>query len=121
MATLRWIAILAVAVTFLVAGCGRDLREESRRRQCRANMNALATEQALYRAAHQCWADSVSQLDELAGRAEPLLCPSCSRGYEMSVDGSGYVIECPSEDAHGTVVSGIPSWGDDRPASRGSS
>lgn len=90
-------------------------------RQCRANMNALATEQALYRAAHGCWADSVALLDELAGRKVPLLCPSCSRGYEMSVDESGYAIECPSDDPHGAVVNGVPSWTGGSPVSRGGS
>lgn len=117
MATRRWIAILAFA-TLLVAGCGRDLREESRRRQCRANMNALATEQALYKAAHQCWADSVSELDDLAGRSVPLVCPSCNSEYTMSADEAGYAIECPNGDCHGTVVNGAPSWQDEQPRAR---
>lgn len=118
---LRVLPALLAALSPMWSGCGGRLEDVARMRQCRANMNTLATEQALYRATYGCWADSVDLLDGLAGRTEPLLCPSCSKGYEMSVDESGYTVECPSENPHGAVVNGTPSWSEERPVSRGGS
>jgi hypothetical protein len=81
------------------------------RRECRANMNTLATDQALYRLTNGEWADRVEDLDEIADRSEALTCPECGRPYELTATPEGYVISCPMG-KHGRIETGIPSWQD---------
>ncbi|MBD3369914.1 hypothetical protein GF402_06075 [Candidatus Fermentibacteria bacterium] len=103
------LCILAFLCISCGAGKGNRLREASMRRECRANMNALATDQALYRLNNGVWARRMEDLDELANRDEPLACPECGRTYELEITSEGYAISCPM-DKHGRIETGIASW-----------
>lgn len=93
----------------LISGCGDRLREISRERQCRANLNILATDQAVFRSTHSRWASTVEELDQAAGRTLTLLCPSCMQPYRLALSGDDYLLECPAG-KHGSIQTGTPSW-----------
>jgi hypothetical protein len=84
------------------------LREISKRRTCRANMNIICTDQANYCDANGEWAETIEQLDEYAGRPQPLTCPESGEDYLLELLDSGYVISCP--DGHGSINTGRRSW-----------
>lgn len=103
------IAALALAA-LLAAAAGCDgFRNEAETRQCRANMNSLSTEQALFRTTYGRWASSIAELDRLAGRTVPLACPVDGSGYAMEAGGDGYTLSCPCGE-HGSIETGSPSW-----------
>lgn len=106
-------AVILLCAVMLIAGCD-GFRNEAETRQCRANLNTLSTEQALFRTTYGRWAASIDELDDIAGRTLPLVCPACGEGYEMDVDpADGYVLECPCNE-HGSIVTGTPSWAGER-------
>jgi hypothetical protein len=117
--TPRTVLLLAVSVlaAMTAGGCGSRLREASEQRQCRANMNQLATEEAQFFQANGRWAE-LHELELRAHRTDPLLCPSCSGLYRVTLAGSSYRIDCPC-DRHGFVQDGNQSWAtEERPVTR---
>lgn len=118
--------ILAAAVS-LGSGCesgqADELSDRWKLNECRANMNTLATDQALYMLTTGEWTGSVAKLDSIGKRRQPLVCPSCRREYTIDLYDGGYIIRCPVEE-HGSVDTGVPSWGEqpvaatDEPGSR---
>jgi hypothetical protein len=106
-------AMMAVAA-LLVSGCesgkAEELSDQWKLNECRANMNTLATDQALYMLTTGEWTGSVAKLDSIGKRRRPLVCPSCGREYTIDLHANGYVISCPLEE-HGSVDTGVPSWG----------
>lgn len=101
-------ALLLAALLAVAPGCD-GFRNEAETRQCRANMNSLSTEQALYRTTYGRWASSIAELDRLSGRTVPLVCPSDGNGYVMEAGGDGYTVTCPCCE-HGSIETGSPSW-----------
>lgn|GEM_PF-581307 len=101
--------LLLVFALSALPGCGDHIREVARERTCRANMNTLATDQALFRTANGRWATSTGELDRVAGRSVTLLCPNDLQPYRISVEGDDYTIECPCG-VHGSIRTGTPSW-----------
>jgi hypothetical protein len=114
MATSRLILriILAVLLLTLLGSCNGNasetLGEISIRRQCRANMNTLCTDQANYCDANGEWASDIDKLDEHARRANPLRCPETDEEYLMELTECGYIISCPA--GHGSINTGRVSW-----------
>jgi hypothetical protein len=108
---LRLLSLSAILVA-LSCGDGAEggsLSEISGTRQCRANLNTLCTEMAVYRDQHGEWAASPGQLDSVSGRARPLACPESGLEYIITTDDEGgYLIECPS--GHGSILTGRRSW-----------
>ena len=105
--------ITAVAIIIIsFSGCnGNDyesISEISKRRQCRANMNTLCTDQANYCDANGEWAQDLQHLDEYARRARPLTCPETGEEYILELSECGYKISCPAE--HGSIETGRRSW-----------
>ena len=104
--------VSASFVIILFTACsGSDsesLREISKRRTCRANMNILCTDQANYCDANGEWAETIEQLDESAGRLQTLKCPESGEEYLLEQSESGYVITCPA--GHGSIDTGRRSW-----------
>ncbi len=108
--------ILRIAVTALIiiafsacSGNGSEsFNEISKRRQCRANLNTLSTDQANYCDAQGEWASEVEQLDQYARRPRPLTCPESGEGYILELSDSGYSISCPA--GHGSIDTGRRSW-----------
>lgn len=104
----------AVSIIFLIAfsACnGSDsesINEISKRRQCRANMNTICTDQANFCDATGEWASDMEQLDEYARRPRSLTCPESGEGYILEQSDSGYVISCPA--GHGSINTGRRSW-----------
>lgn len=84
------------------------LRDISKRRTCRANMNNLCTDQATYCDVNGEWAATIEQLDECAGRLQALTCPESGEEYLLESSDSGYVISCPA--GHGFIDTGRRSW-----------
>lgn len=107
-ASIPALALTAAVVLALVPGCD-GFRNEAETRQCRANMNLLSTEEALFRTTYGRWAVSIAELDRLAGRTVPLECPVCGEGYVMEAGGDGYTVTCPCGE-HGSIETGSPSW-----------
>ncbi len=103
-------AAALVLITFSAcSGSGSESIEEiSIRRQCRANMNTICTEQASYCDATGEWASDMEQLDQYARRAGPLTCPVSREEYLLEQSDSGYVIICPA--GHGSIDTGRRSW-----------
>jgi len=97
-------------------GDGEDsaLTEISQVRQCRANMNTLATDQAMYHLMNGDWATSINQLNEEIGRPAALVCPECGEEYVMSLEEGCYTITCPGG-LHGSVSNGMPTWSEGSP------
>lgn len=105
--------LLALSLILMFGGCSRESSAEllnfSRERQCRANMNTLATDQANYRDAMGFWADSNEDLDRYARRPRPLTCPSTREEYTIELkEEGGYTIRCPGN--HGSIDTGRRSW-----------
>ncbi|HOA05660.1 MAG TPA: hypothetical protein PLF04_09105 [Candidatus Fermentibacter daniensis] len=102
-------SVILLCAVLLAAGC-EGIRNEAETRQCRANLNTLSTEQALFRSTFGRWADDIHELDGFAKRTVPLVCPSCGEGYDMEVDpAGGYTLACPCGE-HGSIVTGTTSW-----------
>jgi hypothetical protein len=102
--------IAAALVLALLPGCD-GFRNEAEVRQCRANLNTLSTEQAIFYSTYDRWATDIQELDDMSGRTVPLVCPSCGEGYGMTLDNGGYTVRCPDEDAtHGSIQTGRSSW-----------
>ncbi len=103
----------ALVISLLICACSGGensrLREIARTRQCRANMNILCTDQAVYHMLHGSWSLSITELDAEADRPVPLVCPADDQEYIMVADSAGYTISCPSG-VHGSVATGQPSW-----------
>lgn len=111
----RKILLIAAAIALVLTlflSCGGEaagkLMEISKKRQCRANLNTLCTDQANYRDATGEWATDISQLDEFARRAVPLTCPSCGEEYVLEEKDDGYILSCPA--GHGTIDTGRRCW-----------
>jgi len=103
-------AVVIIIIGF--SGCnGNDtesISEISKRRQCRANMNTLCTDQANYCDANGEWAHDGQLLDEYARRARPLTCPETGEEYILELSDCGYTISCPA--GHGSIETGRRSW-----------
>ena len=103
----------AVLISLLICSCGGGensrLREIARTRQCRANVNILSTDQAVYHLLNGTWSLSIAELDTEADRPVPLVCPADDSEYVMVADSTGYTITCPSG-VHGSVTTGQPNW-----------
>jgi hypothetical protein len=97
---------LPVAAALLAAGCGGA---ESLANQCRARMNTLSSDMAMFRVTAGYWPDSAAPLDSLAGRSETLRCPLCGEPYRISARADGYIIGCP-DGTHGEIDTGKPDW-----------
>lgn len=104
----------AVTVMILIALCScagngsESLDEISKRRQCRANLNTICTDQANYCDAEGEWATDIQQLDEYARRVNPLVCPQNGEEYLLEQSDCGYLILCPA--GHGSIDTGRRSW-----------
>jgi hypothetical protein len=108
---------LSVLASVTATGCGSRLREASEERQCRANMNQLATEEAQFFQANNRWGE-LFELERMVRRDEPLLCPSGGGLYTITLTGSSYRIDCPCG-RHGFVQDGNQSWAaEERPVTR---
>jgi len=109
------VALILVAAVVLGSGCesgqAEELSDRWKLNECRANMNTLATDQALYMLTTGEWTGSVAKLDSIGKRRQPLACPSCQREYTIDLHEGGYIIHCPVEE-HGSVDTGVPSWGE---------
>lgn len=104
-------AALAIVLTLSLSCSGEaagKLMEISKKRQCRANLNTLCTDQANYRDATGEWATDISQLDEFARRTVSLTCPSCGEKYVLEEKNDGYILSCPA--GHGSIDTGRRSW-----------
>lgn len=116
MRTLIPLAAVLLGAIAISAGLGcssgqaEELTERWKLSECRANMNTLATDQALYMLATGEWTESVAKLDSIGKRRQPLVCPACGEPYAIHLYDDGYVISCPLEE-HGTIDTGVPSWG----------
>lgn len=86
----------------------KSILEISIERECRANMNALATDQAMHRTNYGRWAVSIEELDIMIGRQWTLTCPETEEGYILTPLDDGYILTCP--DGHGSVNTGKRSW-----------
>ncbi len=106
---ITWIFMAVLMLTTCGNGEDSAFVEISQTRQCRANMNTLATDQAMYHLMNGDWATSIDQLDEEADRPAPLVCPECGEYYVMQLEGDCYTISCPG-DLHGAVSNGMPTW-----------
>ncbi len=99
-------------VLIAFSACSGDgsesLDEISKRRQCRANLNTICTDQARYCDAQGEWASDLEQLDQYARRVRPLVCPQNGEEYILELSNSGYLIRCPAE--HGSIDTGRRSW-----------
>jgi hypothetical protein len=117
-------ALLATVMMLASAGCSSGRAEELSDRwklnECHANMNTLATDQALFMLKNGRWTGSVAQLDSIGKRRQPLLCPSCGSEYSIDLYDGGYVIHCPVPE-HGSIDTGVPSWGRESVAATGAS
>ncbi len=105
------ITVLVAAGSGCESGRAEDLSARWKLNQCRANMNTLATDQALYMLTTGEWTGSVASLDSIGKRRRPLVCPACGCEYELDLYEGGYIIHCSVEE-HGSVDTGIPSWGE---------
>ncbi len=108
MASILARSAVVLLVLSLASSCG-GITDAAEERQCRANMNTLATDQAMFFTANGRWASSLEEMDRAAGRAVPLVCPSCGEPFEMELLDGGYVITCPGG-IHGSIDTGSPSW-----------
>jgi hypothetical protein len=108
-------ALLVAAALLAAQGCGsgqaEEITEAWKLNECRANMNTLATDQALHMLTTGKWTGSVAKLDSIGQRRRPLVCPACGEPYAIHLYEGGYVISCPIEE-HGSVDTGVPSWGE---------
>lgn len=104
------ISTIAILLLYVAYDCSshQKLSEISLRRQCHANMNTICTDQASFRDATGEWAESVTVLDEFAGRIWPLVCPESQEEYLMERTEKGYRLSCPS--GHGSIETGRRSW-----------
>jgi len=101
---------ILLASALLAVSCDGSLGDEARARQCRANMNTLSTDQAIFSSLNDRWASSIAELDSAAGRRQTLLCPETLRPYSMTLTDSGYVIECTTG-GHGSISNGTSGLG----------
>lgn len=101
-------AFLVLFLPFLSSGCFNS--PEALRNQCRANMNTLSSDMALFRVTTGYWAEGVARLDSMAGRRESLKCPVCETPYEVDLHADGYFLSCPGA-GHGMIDTGTPDWG----------
>ena len=96
----------------IFSGCGgngsESLQDISIRRQCRANLNTLCTDQASYCDAVGEWAPDIENLNQFARRTRPLTCPESGEGYILELSDYGYVVSCPA--GHGSIETGRRSW-----------
>ncbi len=108
--------ISRIAATALIlimfSGCSgngsESINEISKRRQCRANLNTLCTDQANYCDAYGEWASDIEQLNQYARRTRSLTCPESGEEYILQESDSGYMITCPA--GHGSIETGRRSW-----------
>lgn len=108
---MRILIFPAVIALLSIAGCDGEntsLLDVSRERQCRANMNTLATDQANYRDALGHWAATNRELDQYARRPRSLTCPVNEEQYIIEIKQDGYMIRCPG--GHGSIDTGTRSW-----------
>ena len=91
----------------MASGCLQS--PEALRNQCRARMNTLSSDAAMFRVTKGYWAGNTDSLDSLAGRDLPLICPACGLKYEITLHPDGYVLSCP-DGLHGGIDTGIPDW-----------
>ncbi|MCK5117804.1 MAG: hypothetical protein KAR44_14500 [Candidatus Aegiribacteria sp.] len=99
-------------LTIIFCGCGgngtESLSEISRRRQCRASLNTLCTDQATYCDANGDWAPNLDLLNHFARRTRPLTCPESGEEFILESSDYGYVLSCPA--GHGSIDTGSRSW-----------
>ena len=101
--------LTACAVAALLASGCDGFRNEVEQSQCRANLNTLSTDQALFRTTYGRWAPGMEELDAVAGRSRTLVCPTCEEEYVLVVDDGGYTLSCP-DGTHGSIATGRASW-----------
>ncbi len=102
--TLRVVPLLPMA---LFLGCMNT--PEAVRNQCRANMNTLSSDMAMFRVTTGFWTDDIVSLDSSAGRSVPLVCPECGEPYGITIHEQGYVLSCPGS-LHGSIDTGTQDW-----------
>lgn len=102
--TLR--GLLSIALAFSM-GCMET--PDAMRNQCRANMNTLSSDMAMFRVTTGFWTDDAASLDSSAGRSVPLVCPECGLPYGISLHERGYVLSCPGN-SHGSIDTGRQDW-----------
>ena len=107
-----WRIAAGALILIVFSGCdGNDsesISDISKRRQCRANMNTLCTDQASYCDANDEWAPDIEQLNQFARRTRSLTCPQSGDEYILELSDCGYVISCPAD--HGSIETGRRSW-----------
>lgn len=101
---LSGLALLPVA---LFLGCMNN--PEALRNQCRANMNTLSSDMAMFRVTTGSWTDDTGSLDSAAGRTVPLVCPECDEPYRVTIHDGGYILSCPGY-RHGSIDTGTQDW-----------
>ena len=98
---------LVLVLAVLPLGCADT--PEALRNQCRANMNTLSSDMAMFRVTTGSWTDDTGSLDSSAGRSVPLVCPECGAPYAISLHEQGYVLSCPGAN-HGSIDTGRQDW-----------
>lgn len=101
---LRGLLLLPLALSL---GCMNT--PEALRNQCRANMNTLSSDMAMFRVTTGFWTGDIGTLDSASGRSAPLVCPECDGGYGITLQEKGYVLSCPGS-SHGSIDTGTQSW-----------
>ena len=79
-----------------------DVSESAKINACRANMRTIASQNTIYYAYNETYADNLDDL-EMTG----VTCPENGR-YRLTGDSSTFSITCPN--GHGSIEDGIPSW-----------
>ncbi len=102
--TPRLMALLSLALSL---GCMND--PEALCNQCRANMNTLSSDMAMFRVTTGFWTDDMRSLDSSAGRSVQLVCPECGEPYGISLHERGYTLSCPGS-RHGSIDTGKQDW-----------
>lgn len=108
----------AVFLLLLLIACDspedlRSIAEISIERECQANMNVLATDQAMHHTNYGRWAVSMEELNVMVGRLWMLTCPETGEEYILEPLDDGYSIMCPY--GHGSVNTGRRSWTGNNP------
>lgn len=102
--THRALAFLPLALSL---GCMNT--PEALRNQCRANMNTLSSDMAMFRVTTGFWTSDMGSLDSSAGRNTPLVCPECGEPYVVTLHERGYTLSCPGP-LHGSIETGTQDW-----------
>lgn len=89
--------------SILIVGLACGVGEAEKERVCQSNMRTISSQEVIYNAQHDFYADDLSTLD-----LDGMECPSCEKEYEITADSDSYYIVCPC--GHGNIYNGVASW-----------